>query len=752
MPDFPKPLVFLTFANDRSQPNRILFELEAERRSLLDLFRGQAQLEALDYGSAPSQLMAGLNQAQNRLSIFHYGGHANGTQLSLEASLGHNVSLASQNLAQLLALEAPKHLKLVFLNACATRDQVSELWKRGIPAVIATSQRIGDQTARQFAEIFYQSLLAGLPLEQAFQQARIELEGGQAQPRVYRDLIWEGNEAEDEFPWGLYCQDDALLNWKFTEEDFLAEALRQGSQDYFARETAPGRRLHVQNFEELLLTSVDHERPRAKLPDTAFTYQGQQLGRRETIERLWAEQLPHCLILGEGGLGKTVSMLRLWEAYLTAGPIPCFIALNEYNQAPDGSQEFLIRYLAKQYLGQSHPSPAQLTQLQAWLEAPWPHAQPKALILLDGFNEVSAESTGLLRELDQWRRTGQGLQFVLTSRYEVNLSWAQGFHELALQALSPSQRNAYLAAQGLAVPEDEGFAELLGNPMLLTLYGATAGWVTRYQADSRFAFKTKVASMGELLWNFLEAQVAKLTVETPNDPPRQAELRWLLRHLLPWIGYEMERREAYTLKKKELKAIIQAYGEAQAEDWEDYGTHFPLCGTRWEQLDDLEGPLAKAEASKHLDDLLGSLRMLQPEGAGLAFLHQNFRDFFAALHLRHQIAVDVAQAQVPQVLKPRALSLYLRRLLAEMEGEVHNAARLVNQRWSIAHQQDNLLTQALDCCRGKQGEEARGLAVFNLLEMIHETRGEWTGLDLQGLDLYAVSLSRRIYRRRGFIP
>ncbi|MDX1906278.1 MAG: WD40 repeat domain-containing protein, partial [Bacteroidia bacterium] len=98
------------------------------------------------------------------------------------------------------------------------------------------------------------------------------------------------------------------------------------------------------------------------------------------------------------------------------------------------------------------------------------------------------------------------------------------------------------------------------------------------------------------------------------------------------------------------------------------------------------------------------------------------------------------------LLIPRALSIYLRRMLGEIEGEHHNAARLQGRRWAIAHQQPTLLTLALDGCRGLQGAARPGLAVFNLLEMIHEVRGEWTGVELNELDLYGITLNSRFIR------
>ena len=192
-----KPLAILTFANDRSQPDRILDQLEAERTALLDLFRANGRVEGWASGSSTQNLINTLNREHGRIIVFHFGGHGNGTELAFEARLGVVSPLASQNLAQLLGQETKYHLKLVFLNACATRKQVETLWAQGIPAVIATTRAINDAQARDFAQQFYQALLQGRTMGEAFQQARIDLEGHQAEQRLYRSLIWDEDEQAD---------------------------------------------------------------------------------------------------------------------------------------------------------------------------------------------------------------------------------------------------------------------------------------------------------------------------------------------------------------------------------------------------------------------------------------------------------------------------------------------------------------------------------------------------------------------------
>ncbi|MDX1908760.1 MAG: trypsin-like peptidase domain-containing protein, partial [Bacteroidia bacterium] len=483
------------------------------------------------------------------------------------------------------------------------------------------------------------------------------------------------------------------LRLKAPETESLAGRLRAGARAYHTRETAPGRRLHIAQFEEMLLTAAAPAvRPFEWLPENLVGFEGQKLGRRNTVEQLWGREIRHCLIIGEGGQGKTVSMVKLWEAYLDAAPLPLFIALNDYNErGKTHPKDFLLAYLADRYLGEESLRDETRAALWQWLCSPWPHEYPKAILLLDGFNEVTLDPAGLLGELQHWRDEAKGIQFVITSRHEANLTWTHGFHELRLLPLDPADRDRYLAGKHLPPPGDPGFASLLLNPMMLTLHGATADWVKRYRSDPRFPFKANASSMGELLWNFLMAQTAKWCAATPGAQPEA--LRWLLWQLLPWIGYEMEQRGLFTLTEAGLLDLIRAYPACiTPEGRRACERLFPGMGSQWRSLGK---EISEAQAQAYYETLTQTLRLFRPEGEDLAFLHQNFRDFFAALHIRNSLMLDVERKRPPGLLIPRALSIYLRRMLGEIEGEHHNAARLQGRRWAIAHQQPTLLTLAL---------------------------------------------------------
>ena len=148
-----KPVILAAFANDQG---RFLESLQQESDALSDALRakkdgGYIDLE-VQQGASIERLFALIGRYGDDLALLHYGGHANGAVLDLQASGGTNAQAHGAGLAQLLG--SLPNLKLVFLNGCATQGHVEALLAAGVPAVIATSAPVEDDIALQFAKAF----------------------------------------------------------------------------------------------------------------------------------------------------------------------------------------------------------------------------------------------------------------------------------------------------------------------------------------------------------------------------------------------------------------------------------------------------------------------------------------------------------------------------------------------------------------------------------------------------------------------
>ncbi len=170
-----KPIIFLAFANDKTDHARYLRNLPQESAGIKDALlkaKRTGLCEVVELANATvKQLLDTFQEYGNRIAIFHYGGHADGYQLLLETlstlpvvaphngiavSGGGNSVAHGEGLVSFLAKQ--KGLQLIFFNGCSTEQQAQELVGAGIPAVIGTNNAIDDEVATDLAIRFYNGI------------------------------------------------------------------------------------------------------------------------------------------------------------------------------------------------------------------------------------------------------------------------------------------------------------------------------------------------------------------------------------------------------------------------------------------------------------------------------------------------------------------------------------------------------------------------------------------------------------------
>lgn len=215
-------MILSYFAN--GQPKAYLPGLSQEERRIRSVFLNQQMEHYTFSGAITEDFTQHWSEFKDQVIMFHFGGHSRSDALSME---DHQADI--QPLAALLG-QAP-HLKVVFLNGCANNTQVTYLWQQGIPAVVATDSNISDSQAADFAAYFYEALVKGKSLREAFEMAKIRLSkfnnlSFQKDLGIYHRCFEPFNEGPNQpavFPWGLYVTEDqkAVLEWKVTRPFFL---------------------------------------------------------------------------------------------------------------------------------------------------------------------------------------------------------------------------------------------------------------------------------------------------------------------------------------------------------------------------------------------------------------------------------------------------------------------------------------------------------------------------------------------------
>ena len=212
------PVIFLIFANQSYDP---LTSLVGERKGIQQVFAQADKNNVLrcisESVTATQDILKTFDLYRGQIKILHFGGHATGDVLALA-----DQKIQVEGLAELVKAENEiGSIELVFLNACATAGQVKALLQAGVKNVIATTTNVQDYQASKFAQQFYNSLMAGSPIKEAYQKAIALLSMSfPVRSDEIRDLdLTKGIDEVDQWlpegalPWRLYTAKDSKADY-----------------------------------------------------------------------------------------------------------------------------------------------------------------------------------------------------------------------------------------------------------------------------------------------------------------------------------------------------------------------------------------------------------------------------------------------------------------------------------------------------------------------------------------------------------
>ena len=302
-----KPVVLLIYANT-GQP---LAYLKEET----DTIAGHLKASGLcDVETAPAATLTDVVTVLNapalrdRIVIVHYAGHANGQGIQLGSEKGD----AQDELAHMRGLagvlKQQPHLRLLFINGCASREQVLELTQAGIPLVVATNRGIDDKVARDFADHFYRTLGQERSIADAFNVAAgtIQAGAGENTRGLYFGDFQESRSAkQSDLPWEIHGPDDDR-RWTLVEPYYRGTGPRWDHTKYEFNQASPY--LSLRYF--------------AENDSNRF------FGRDDLVEDLLvaSETAPLLLVTGASGTGKS-SVVR-------AGMIPAWRERHRDTRSP----------------------------------------------------------------------------------------------------------------------------------------------------------------------------------------------------------------------------------------------------------------------------------------------------------------------------------------------------------------------------------------------------------------------------------
>ena len=323
----------------------------------------------------------------------------------------------------------------------------------------------------------------------------------------------------------------------------------------------------------------------------------------------------HLMIEGEGGIGKTVTLLSIPDKFTPFLVPAIYIPLHELTK----NDNPIELYIKKWILSDKEDLYEQLLDL---IDKSWDKG-PQLMLLLDGFNEIAAENRQIISEdIGRWSEY-PGIQIVTSSRYDIHtyVALSYDYSTIKLQPLSDKTVEDYLTSVDILVPIDDAVKKLITIPLLLTLYVKTELILRQRETDSS-SFR-EVKNAGSIVWNYLQCELWRFGKE--DEDAKNAIIA--MEFIAPYMAWQMQRNSLFVLSKMKFHEFMDgAYRllESHFNKPNDFSFHIKDVLQKADGLPSLQ--LIRSILEKHLC-------LFVENGEHYRLMHQQFRDALAAIHL-----------------------------------------------------------------------------------------------------------------------
>ena len=523
--------------------------------------------------------------------------------------------------------------------------------------------------------------------------------------------------------------------------NYLAEVLKQ------KRNSHPSFQLMtVDEIDSRLYPNIKEYSPidpRGKVASGGVGLNGDSCSIWEIIRNSWSAPVHRSIvILGDGGIGKTVALFRIAESLDESISVPAvYIPMYELVDK-DGQLLELYEYLAKRYRKYSN-------SIDTLATGTW-NDRPQLLLLLDGFNEISFSlRRRALDVINEWHDSHPGAQVIAVSRPMDGLNLTQ---ELAgnplpieLIPLKEDTIREYLKevkrqppAKGLPIWDD------LRYPLFLNLYVKSRNLTKNRPAGYPLSIMS-ADNGGSLIWNFLQRELLRHR----SDKSEKAE-NWVLRcavaneYVLPFLAYRMLSEHRMDISYKQaviwIKEVLDQFDDNKLPH------HLAMIWAKYEQN---HGQIPKKDVfsfeiwrntvlhdSGILVPLINQSDDTDKISGNYIFMHQHFRDCLAGLYLVNQAEVS-GDGELPLAWRQSQNYLALDYAAELMDGST--ADRL----WEI-----HRINQQFD----SPGYEKSPSTTYALLELQKRRSPLPENLDFSGMDLRGLSLARYLAGEKDSLP
>lgn len=340
------------------------------------------------------------------------------------------------------------------------------------------------------------------------------------------------------------------------------------------------------------------------------------LGR--LIGDAWATDHGNIILLGDGGMGKTTMLLDFCRESTT--PV-LYVAAEQLASLGIGLEEYCISSL---FDGNDSDFRKALTRR---------FNVPSLIIIVDGLNEIDADSESMFIKGIQRLGLLKGIQILIASRVDFTTRYnLQGYAKAGLGRLDDKTLEAYFSpSEWRDIIGSPGLHRLLGNPMLVTVYKEICSVIDEYRDVEFLDWKLPVESSTDLFHNYYLAQIALMMRRNGADGTKILQSAVCVHQILPAIAYRYE--VAFSINKlnreyRDILADILAVEAIDDEYPEAIRDHYRLRG-KISLTDDLVTDL-----------LINELHLLHRDNGMTSFSHQMYRDYLSARHIMNKTRRD----------------------------------------------------------------------------------------------------------------
>ena len=458
--------------------------------------------------------------------------------------------------------------------------------------------------------------------------------------------------------------------------------------------------------------------------------------RAMIIDSWKREDKKHILLIGGGGIGKTVAMLTLPEEgwFKKLGIPVIYIPL----QRLDTYEGDLNRYIKEKIGSNNYERCIELANRTF-------NEHPDLLLLLDGFNEIpdnyKQKAEKYIRE---WMEK-PGIQIITTSRLGFFLE--NRFLKYRLQPLPYDTVRTFLVTAGIAEEQLPGqndrLWDVINVPLMLAMYTQIEKVIEiakRSSASSILEWKEPDNS-AHIIWNYLQMELYRC-IEKEDSSYSAMQYAVAILVIAPYVCGQMSRQNKFYIKREDFQELIK-------EALNFYTIHQDLLDRQILKLRRKYDPynnedlFQKNIMEKYTRILIDNTALFQEQEIykkgckdeedidySYSLMHQNFRDTLAAFFICSCISRTSDTKEKGILLD--LVDHYVKEYMAE-------------------HLSDPELMSIWDRHRKEDPED--GKITFILMDLIGRQRNyDYRELDFSNLDLTKTNLHRLLSKRLDICP